>query len=313
MLIVTIAALVMAASLGWFAFRLLRDERRRADARVALLTAALDGDDSPGWDTPSRAGHVGFVSARAARPPSTIPAPAPVAAKVPAVPELVFLEDDPSSGPDFISERADWMRAANGPAERSAAATTRVDVAEPSIASGFDSGSRPTAGLFGEALEPQRRTGFAVVMLGALIAAVLAVAYTYVFDDTPSTATAAASDTTRSVTPALGGVPLELLSLAHEQHKGSLVVRGVVRNPVAGSDRLDVVASVTLLDAAGGVLGSGRAPLRARQLRPGQDTAFDVELPRHAEVRRYRVTFRAPDGSLVAHADRRTRSSSASS
>ena len=28
MLIVTIAALVMAASLGWFAYRLLRDERR---------------------------------------------------------------------------------------------------------------------------------------------------------------------------------------------------------------------------------------------------------------------------------------------
>ena len=62
MLIVTIAALVMAASLGWFAYRLLRDEQRRADARVALLTAAIDGDDTSDWDQPVRAGHVGFAT-----------------------------------------------------------------------------------------------------------------------------------------------------------------------------------------------------------------------------------------------------------
>jgi len=117
----------------------------------------------------------------------------------------------------------------------------------------------------------------------------------------------------RATAPATGGIPLELVSLGHEQQKGALVVHGVVRNPVAGSDRVDVVASVTLLDAAGGVLDTGRAPLRATQLRPGQETAFVVEVPSHADVRRYRVTFRAPDGSLVAHADRRTRSSSSAS
>jgi hypothetical protein len=42
-------------------------------------------------------------------------------------------------------------------------------------------------------------------------------------------------------------------------------------------------------------------------LRPGRDSEFSVELPARTEVRRYRVTFHAADGSLVAHADRRTR------
>lgn len=317
MLIVTIAALVMAASLGWFAYRLLRDERRRADARVALLTAALEGDDSLGWDPPARAGHVGFVSPRAAKPspPVPVPAPSPATPNAPALPELVFLEDEPKSGQDFVSERADWMRASSGPAARAGATSTRADARDAINEVGGDATSRPTAGLFGDAPEPERRTGFAIVMLGALIAAFLAVAYTYVFDGTPTPApvAAGANETGRVTGPVTGGIPLELVSLAHEQSRGALVVHGVVRNPVSGSDRVDVVASVMLLDAAGGVLGSGRAPLRATQLRPGQETAFAVEMPSHADVRRYRVTFRAPDGSLVAHADHRTRPSSRAS
>lgn len=314
MLIVTIAALVMAASLGWVAYRLLRDERRRADARVAVLTAALEGDDSFDWDPPARAGHVGFVSPRAARPasPSPVSAPPPVAPKTPAVPELVFLEDEPSSGRDFVSERADWMRAA-GRAPAASASSTPASGGDPADEFTGDLSPGSSAGLFAAAPEPERRTGFAIVMLGALLAALLAVTYTYFFDGKPAQATATATDAARVASPATGGIPLELLSLAHEQHKGALVVRGVVRNPVSGSDRLDVVASVTLLDAAGGVLGSGRAPLRATQLRPGQEAAFAVEMPTHADVRRYRVTFRAPDGSLVAHADRRTLPSSRAS
>ena len=323
MLIVTIAALVMAASLGWFAYRLLRDERRRADARVALLTAALDGDDTPGWEPVARAGHVGFVSSRAARPSSPaavppqapVPAPTPAVSRTPAVPELVFLEDEPKSGSDFISERADWMRAASTPPDRTGAGSPRFLGRDATVDVAAEAVSRPAPGLFGDAPEPERRTGFAIVMMGALLAALLAVGYTYFFAGTPAPAPVPATEgrAARAAAPVTGGIPLELLSLAHEQRKGTLVVRGVVRNPVAGSDRVDVVTSVMLLDAAGGVVGSGRAPLRATQLHPGQESVFVVELPSHADVRRYRVTFRAPDGSLVAHADRRTRSSSASS
>jgi hypothetical protein len=312
MLIVTIAALVMAASLGWFAYRLLRDEQRRADARVAILAAAMEGDDTD-WDPPVRGGHVGFVSPHADRPPVPVPSPTavstPVAIATPVLPELVFLEDESTSGRDFVSEHADWMKVSSDPGTRSGAATAPFDTSRPiDDVSEFDTASQRTAGLFGESPEPQRRSGFAIVMLGALLAALFGVTYTWVSSGTSAPASVAANPPARATAPASSGMPLELLSLAHEQRKGVLVVRGVVRNPVSGSDRIDVVASVMLLDAAGGVLGSGRAALRAPQLRPGQETAFTVELPSHAQVRRYRVTFRAPDGSLVAHADRRTRS-----
>jgi hypothetical protein len=319
MLIVTIAALVMAASLGWFVFRLLRDEQRRADARVAALTAAIDGDDTSGWDTPVRAGHVGFKSPRAARPPVPTTPPTPVQAPTPGsaapdVPELVFLEDEITSGRDFVSEHADWMKAAPAPGARASAAPTLPDTSALIDSVGeFESTSLRTAGLFGESPEPPRRSGFAIVMLVVLLAAFLAVAYTWLSSSTPAPTTAGAEHAPPATAAATVGIPLELVSLAHERHKGALVVRGVVRNPVSGSNRDDLVASVMLLDAAGGVLGSGRAPLRAPQLRPGQETAFTVELPSHADVRRYRVTFRAPDGSLVAHADRRARAASTTS
>ena len=88
MLIVTIAALVMAASLGWFAYRLLQEEQRRADARVALLTAALE-DDDPAGGTRLR-GRRPWVSCRpCALQPSVAGGAAPAVA-TPAVPELVL-------------------------------------------------------------------------------------------------------------------------------------------------------------------------------------------------------------------------------
>ena len=132
-------------------------------------------------------------------------------------------------------------------------------------------------------------------------------AYVWFGRPAPIATAAATKDTTTSVagvaTP--GGMPLELLSLSHDQRNGTIVVRGLVRNPVSGSDRTGLVASVMLLDQAGGFLGSGRAPLETTRLRAGDDVGFAVELPSHKDVRRYRVTFRGVDGALVPHADKR--------
>jgi hypothetical protein len=307
MLIVTIAALVMAASLGWFAYRLLREEQRRADARVAVLTAALERTEPAGWDFTEPARHPEPTGFR----PAAASAPAPVAASVSAAdtsptPQLVFIEDDTRTGRAFLSEGDAW------PLRTSLAGSPGVSDSTP-----VESTQR-TGGLFADV--PAARPGDArgVVAVGSVIlVALLAIAYAWSGGDSepaaaPRATAASASASVSasapaSTTPAAGGVPLELLSLAHEQRKDGLVVRGSVRNPVAGSDRTAIVASVVLLDAAGGVLSSGRAPVRTAVLRPGQAAEFAVELPTHADVRRYRVTFRAADGSLVSHADRRPR------
>ncbi len=291
MYIITIVALVLAASLGWFAYRLLREDRRRADARVAVLTAALDRAEPVGWDTSARHESAGTaalpeVRTAAVRTEAAV-ADTPLAASR-ALPELVFVEDDVRDRGAFRSEH-DWANGSSaGPAETRVAAPVRV------------------GGLLADVPEAQRGDARGVIGVVALVVvAVLALAYAWwpaaPAEDNRAAAAAARAETT----PAPPAVPLQLTALGHEQRPGVLVVRGVVRNPVAGSNRSNIVANVTLLDAKGSVLDSGRAAVQAEVLRPGRDGEFSVNLPANAAVRRYRVTFQSADGSLVAHADRR--------
>lgn len=287
MLIVTIAALVMAASLGWFAYRLLQDEQRRSDARVQLLTAALEADTPTHWDPP--------VRPTAAKPPTPTPLPA-----------LVYLEDDTRQVRAFRSEHE--------PETHVWQTTTEPDLADTEVVDEPATSSRPS-GLFADV--PAARRGDArgaIALAGVVLVALIAVGYVLLGRPTPAPVPAGATATEArteartapaTVPAAVGGMPLELLSLSHEQRNGVLVVRGRVRNPVAGSDRSGVVASVMLLDLAGDFLGSARTPLETTRLRPGDEVGFVAELPSHKDVRRYRVTFRGVDGALVPHADRR--------
>jgi hypothetical protein len=299
MLIVTIAALVMAASLGWFAYRLMQEEQRRSDARVALLTAALQ-DGQGELDPFARSGPVGFS-------PVSLPSipVAPPARSTPSdSPELVYLDDDSGSVVRFRSERvADDIAGMDTVDAGEPLLVTRAPVTPPS-----GEVETRSAGLFADVPEarPADARG-AIALVGVVLVAALALGY--VWFGRPATveetavATRPAATTAAAAVP--GGIPLELVSLTHEQRGNSLIVRGVVRNPVSGSDRAGVAASVMLLDQAGGFLGSGRAPVATTRLSPGDSTGFAVELPSHKDVRRYRVTFRGVDGSLVPHADKR--------
>ena len=310
MLIVTIAALVMAASLAWFAYRLQQEEQRRSEARVALLTAALQDHAAGEVDPAVRPTPVGFVAPAA---PPQVPVAAARQAHAPAEPELVYVEDDSRTAPWFRSERpqeaspssalaltgaasaaADVLRAESAPADQVAMSASEVP-------------TRPS-GLFADVPEarPADARG-AIALAGVVLVAAMALGYVWVGRPAPAaSAPAARSEAAPAATaPTQGGIPLELMSLSHEQRAGTLVVRGLVRNPVSGSDRTGLVASVMLLDQAGGFLGSGRAPLETTRLRPGDAVGFAVELPSHKDVRRYRVTFRGVDGGLVPHADRR--------
>lgn len=305
MLIVTIASLVMAAGLGWFALRLLQEEQRRSEARVSLLTAALEGDS---WVPPVEPEQpVRLAPAPAMR----VRTPDPVAV---ATPTLVIVEDDTRSMRRFASELDEPAAAAvlppTEPVEAPAAAPAPT-LAAVTPASEAETRTR-ASGLFAEVPEARPADARGLIAIGGLVLVGLLAAGYLLFGrpasvDDPATTTEA-TVATATDTP-VAAAPVELVALAHEQRDGRLVVRGIVRNPANGADRQDLQASVMLLDQAGGFLGSGRAPVDTSRLRPGDDAGFAVELTANKDVRRYRVTFRASDGGLVPHADARSTTS----
>jgi hypothetical protein len=112
------------------------------------------------------------------------------------------------------------------------------------------------------------------------------------------------SATSTEVIPLADRVPLELLSLRHDQTGGRLAVSGLVRNPAAGRavDRVDAV--VFLFDKAGTFIKSGVAPVDFRHLAAGDESPFVIIVDAPAGVSRYRVSFRT-DRGVVPHVDRR--------
>ena len=66
----------------------------------------------------------------------------------------------------------------------------------------------------------------------------------------------------------------------------------------------DLTAVVSVLDAAGTVVGTGRATVLNPILQPDDQTSFVVSIPEAASGGRYRVSFRAGD-RMVPHVDGR--------
>lgn len=333
MLIVTIAALIMAAGLGWLAFRLLREEQRRSDARVAVLTAALESPDRPEAPVFRREVEPVFprgvaiepsrpVQATRATAPAHMPAalraavppavPRAVAAARPTTPTVVML-DDTHDEHAFPSEQQQQPPRQTHMDDHAAEAVLRRSPREASTRRGLDDDPLPLSRETPLFASPTRRP---VAPRNALIAGLMGLLALVVAGslwmgrttDTPAEARQLPSAGVPAAGPAAragAGVPLELVTLGHEQRGTRLVVRGLVRNPVAGSERTGLLASVLLLDAAGQALGNGRASVDPSRLRPGGEGGFSVSLPSDARIRRYRVTFRDVDDALVAHQDRR--------
>lgn len=99
--------------------------------------------------------------------------------------------------------------------------------------------------------------------------------------------------------------PLELLSLSHRTEAGDFVVAGLVQNPSDGRLASSVMAVVYVFNAQGEYFASGKATLEFAPLAPGAESPFVVRLPNTSGVTRFRVGFRAQDGAVVAHVDRR--------
>ena len=101
-------------------------------------------------------------------------------------------------------------------------------------------------------------------------------------------------------------IPLELLSLKHTAEPKALTITGLVQTPQGGPALANVTAVALLFSADGGFVASGRAPLDFTRLDPGSESPFVVKVPTSARVARYRISFRGPDGAVIAHVDRRT-------
>jgi hypothetical protein len=98
---------------------------------------------------------------------------------------------------------------------------------------------------------------------------------------------------------------LELLSLKHDQEANALKITGLVQNPRQGTPLTRITATAMLFGSDGTFLASGRAPLDFSTLRPGDESGFVITVPVSAPVARYRVGFRAEDGRIIGHVDRR--------
>jgi hypothetical protein len=112
-------------------------------------------------------------------------------------------------------------------------------------------------------------------------------------------------DLMKAETAVSARTPLELVVLEHKQEGHELVIHGVVQNPQPARTLRGVVANVALIAAGDTDAGTMTTGVDGAALEPGQSAPFTVRVPLDRHVARYRVSFKMPDGRVIAHVDRR--------
>ena len=97
--------------------------------------------------------------------------------------------------------------------------------------------------------------------------------------------------------------PLELISMRHARAGEALTITGLVRNP-GDTSAGRIIAVVLAFDRAGDFIASGRGPLEFPTLAAGDESPFQVTIPKVRDVGRYRVSFRTESG-VLRHVDLR--------
>jgi len=264
---VTVLSMGMAAALSVIVWWLLREERRRSEARIAALQAA------------ARAPIFAAPAATVATPASTA-APGSPAGNAPpkAKPAPVIA----------VFRRQPWVT------DASADLPLRADQA-PAASAPIADGP-----MF---VEPVRTPAWGN-RLGIMAAIVLVGASALLFAMTASKARAtAAAGTALAQSPTEAG--LELISLHDAHANGTLTITGMVRNPRSASLLTRVTVTAYTFDDKGAFLASGRALLDVTSLAPGDDSPFVVTVPVTDAVARYRIGFRGEDGRVIGHVDHR--------
>ena len=100
--------------------------------------------------------------------------------------------------------------------------------------------------------------------------------------------------------------PLQLVALQHTLADDTMTISGTVTNPAGGAAVVQPSVVASLFGPDGSLLASQRAALDYATLAPGDESGFEIKIPVKGTVSRYRVGFRRPDDSVIAHVDRRT-------
>ena len=276
LLTVTGISLALAATMGVLLARMLREERRRSDARVAMLSEmAAEPEQGPSYaEIEVQPAHSQRVSTPPRREPQRV-------------------SFNPQGEPRRVSMRPE-----------------RDLVTQPTRTLGFDDFElRPSTAdvpgvhdLFHEQEEPSpwpRR----LAVVGGLAAVIALIVFGW---SNPPLGHAGAPAASGQAAEVAVDAPLELLSLRHAQEEGALTITGLVQNPRAGRELSGVKATVFLFGPNGSFIASGRAPIDFTALGPGDESPFLIRVPVTGSVTSYRVGFRGDDDRVLAHVDRRT-------
>jgi hypothetical protein len=268
--IIAVLSTTAAFSLGAMLVKMLRDERRRSDARVQALM------DVAGVD---------YLAATVREPADKL-----VPSHFHAIPEGHERPAAKRAKPLTRKAPAD-RRSTFQDLELNPRAPEPPSSRAPESVSGIDS-------MFAE---PERRSPWpSRVGVAAACAAVVALAGFLLFSGSRN-----GGDPKPAEASTVSSAPLELLALGHSADADGLTISGIVQNPRGGTALADVVATASLFGSDGAVVAVGQAPLDFTQLRPGDESPFVVKVPTAAGVARYRVSFRNGKGAVLGHVDRR--------
>ncbi|MBI4485248.1 MAG: hypothetical protein HY655_04485 [Acidobacteria bacterium] len=265
LLVITLLSAALAAVMSAIAWRVARQERLRAEARIATLAAEIHAE-------PVESTRPAPAAAPASWPEIAIRAEAPRRRERPArtpapQPRMGLIHDlplrDTSLTNDPVMEPQHFVTPASSSPFRFA-----------------------TVGAIGV---------FVVCSVAALAVLVSPGTETAPRGPVPAPAPADAAVQTQ---------PLELMALGHERFGDGLTVRGVVRNPESGTAVDRLAAVVFVFNREGEFVVSARATVGARALDPGDESRFVVAIPNASDVSRYRVSFRA-DQRVLPHVDKR--------
>jgi hypothetical protein len=299
----TVLSTIVAVVMSVVAWRLSREERARASARVAALAAAAAEPDESSVTVAERAPlrAPAAVPALAAESIAMFERELPLRAvatasstsrgqgeTAPSSPRRSYADTTPASPLRAHGETS--PSPIRGFGETDYASERRGSDADPAIGDTFLGTAESRTASNGR----QR-----VLVFAAAVLLVVLGGGAYV---TLSNSDSGTSHT--SAAPAATNAPLELISLRQERKGARLTLSGLVRNPAAGVPIDDLAAVVFLFDGQGGFISSARVGVDFRRLGPGDESPFVITVDAPPNVARYRVSFRT-DAGIVAHVDRR--------